>query len=156
MLARLKPVLTPQILASIGAVLAGIICVILAEYGDMHWIRLVGAILIAGGGTAIGMYTGLADPRMLRIPGWLRSYRVTFALIATAMIVVPSVAVLVGAFIGLLRETETTRDGLLLSLGTAIALLMLAGTVLTAAISVRAIIAAGREQPRPSGEAVEE
>jgi hypothetical protein len=46
MLDRLKPVLTPQILASIGAVLAGVICVILAEYGDMHWIRLVGAILI--------------------------------------------------------------------------------------------------------------
>jgi chromate transport protein ChrA len=93
---------------------------------------------------------------MLRIPAWLRSYRVTFALIATALIVLPSLAVLVGAFIGLLRETDATRDGALLASGVLVALLLLAGTIFTAAISVRSIIAAGREQPRPNGETVEE
>jgi hypothetical protein len=155
MLARLKPVLTPPILISIGAVLLGILCVILAEYGDMHWIRLVGAILISGGGTSIGIYTGLADPRMLRIPRWLRLYRVTFALIATALIVLPALAVLVGALVGLLRDTDASRSTTLLALGTTIALLMLAATLVTAAVSVRAVITAGREQPRPSGERVE-
>jgi hypothetical protein len=156
MLARLKPILTLPLIGSLAAVVLGIVCVIVAEYGHLHWIRIIGAILISGGGTAFGIYTGLADPRMLRIPEWLRSYRVTFALLTTALLVIPVVAVLLGAITGLAGDTATSRDTGLLVLGTIVVLLMLAALVATTAISVNAIIRAGREQPRPSGEALED
>jgi hypothetical protein len=152
MLARLKPIMTKHLMIAFAHVIVGIGVVIIAEWQHLHWLRLVGAILISGGGTIIGVYTGLADPRMLRVPEWLKSWRVTAALVTTLIITLPAVAVLIGVFAGLFRDTPTARDAGMLAFGAIVALLMLALTALLAVVAIRSIIHAGREQPRPSEE----
>lgn len=155
MLERLKPIMTRPLLLSLGAALAGIVVFIIAEMVPVHELRLVGASLVAGGGTGIGIYTGLADPRMLRIPAVLRDWRVALGALAALLMVAPVLAVLIAALVGLTANTAQARDGGALALGALVSILMLFGTTAITVASVRAIIRAGTEQPRPSGNVAE-
>jgi hypothetical protein len=147
--------MTKPLLLSLLASVIGMVVFIVAEFGGVHEVRLLGAILIAGGGTGIGIYTGLADPRMLRIPPLLRSWRVGAGILAALLMVLPVVAVLLAALFGMAADTAEARDGGALALGVVISLLMLAGVAIVAIASMRAIIRAGTELPRPSGDAAE-
>lgn len=155
MLERLKPIVTTPLLLSLLASFTGMVVFIVAEFGGVHELRLAGAILIAGGGTGIGIYTGLADPRMLRIPPLLRSWRVGVGVLAALLMVLPVAAVLIAALFGMTGDTTEARDSGAIALGVAISLLMLAGITAVAVASIRSIIRAGTELPRPSGDASE-
>jgi uncharacterized membrane protein len=152
---RLKPIMTKPLLVSLAASVAGMAVFIVAELGGVHALRLVGAFLIAGGGTGIGIYTGLADPRVLRIPPAVRSWRVGLGVAAALLMVLPVIAVLAGALFGMFGDTAEPRDGSAVALGVVVSLLMLIGMAGVSVAGIRAIIRAGTELPRPSGDASE-
>lgn len=152
MLERAKPLMTRNLLLSVAAVVVGIIIVAIAEFAPLHEVRVIGAGLIAGGGVAIGIFTGLADPRSLRVPATLRSWRVGLGVAAAALMVLPVAVVLVATLFGMGADTAEARSGSTNALGVVISLALLAATAVVAVASIRAIIRAGTEPPRTSAD----
>jgi len=137
---------------SIASIALGIILVLIAEFGEVHETRIFGAALITGGGTGIGIHTGLADPRAWR--GWtlLRSRRLVLALVGTALAVLPVLVVLAGALVGVAGDADGDRGGLALLLGVLVAVAMALAVLATALVSVKAMTRAVAERPRVGGD----
>jgi hypothetical protein len=133
---------------SIVSTVAGIALIAIAEFGDVHEARVFGATLILLGGTGIGTHTGLADPRRLRVPGWLTRWRGAIGAIVTALVVAPPVIVLVRLIFG----PNGGSGGILARvLGAAIGLAMLVATLLAAYLSISSITRAAGERPEEQG-----
>jgi hypothetical protein len=136
--------------ASIAAFVVGAVLILIAEVGGVDQARVFGAALIALGGVGIGMDTGLADPRRLRVPEWLRHWRSTIGVVATVLAVAPVLVVLLGILAGIFGDETGDRSGLLMAVGAIISILMLAAVVATALISVQSIVRAARGVPSPN------
>jgi hypothetical protein len=123
---------------------------LVAEVGGVDQTRVFGAALIALAGIGIGIDTGLADPRKLRVPEWLRHWRSTIGVIAAVLAVTPVVIVLLGLLAGIFGDTAEGRSGVLMAIGAIIAILMLIAVVATALISIQSIVRAARGVPSPN------
>jgi hypothetical protein len=146
-LARLKPIWDNALPLSIASTVIGIVLILLAEFGDVHEVRVFGAILITNGGIGLGIHTGLADPRKLRVPDWLRQWRSAIAVTSTVLVVAPAVVVLVGLLLGTFGDADGNRDGLLMALGLLIGIAMLAAVLATSILSIKSMLRASNEPP---------
>jgi hypothetical protein len=140
---------------SIGSVIVGIILVLLAELGDVHETRIFGALLISGGGLGIGAHTGLADPRTLRVPGWLRDWRAVIGVIAAWLVILPALIVLGMAMTGVFRDGGD-RNTATLALGALIVALMGVAVLLVGLAGLWRIIDAANDNPAEQGASAQE
>src|SRR5688572_31793298 len=101
---RLRPLLDHLLPTSIATVVVGIVLVLVSELGDIHELRVFGAALISGGGLGIGTETGLADPRKLRAPDWMRSWRAVLGIAAGWLAILPVLIVLAMALAGVFGD----------------------------------------------------
>ena len=143
---RLLALLLDNMLASsVGSFVLGVVLVLIAEFGDIHEARIFGAGLISSAGIGFGIATGLADPRKLSVPEWLKSWRATIGVIAAALAIAPAIVVLGGVLVGTFGDADGNRSGTMLVTGFLVALLMLLATAVTGGISIRAITQAANE-----------
>ena len=139
------PLLEHIVPSSIASFVIGVILVLIAEVGEVHETRIFGAGLITGAGIGFGIATGLADPRKLQIPEWLKHWRSAIGITAAILALAPAVIVLGGVLIGAFGDAEGNRSGAMLALGFIVALLMLLATLITGGISIRAIARAANQ-----------
>ncbi len=125
------------IYASSVVVAVGVLLIVVGAIAEWGWTRIVGATLITVGGTALGILIAFVEPRRQRLHARLRTQRTTIAMIAAVLLALPVVLALVAAFIGLVAGSGN-RSGGLLAAGTVIALFLLAATVFSTLIAIRA------------------
>jgi len=147
---RLRPLFAHLLPISIGSVIVGIILVLIAELGDVHALRIFGALLITNGGLGIGAETGLADPRKLRVPSWMRDWRAFIGLVAGLLAVIPVVIVLAMGLGGIFGEAAD-RSSLMLALGALVLVVLAVSVLLTGIVSLRAILRAANQNPAEQG-----
>ena len=127
----------------------GVAGLIISELGGVHQLRVFAAGLVALGGIGLGIDAGLAPPRTLRTPAWLRSRRAVIGIISTVLAIAPAVTALVALLAGLAGDADNDRSSLLLFLGALIGALMLAATLLTGGMTIVRINRAANDQPNP-------
>ncbi len=143
-------------LVSAVAFAVGVAGLLISELGDVHQIRVFAAALISLAGVGFGIDTGLADPRTLRVPAWLRSRRAAIGIISTVVAIAPAVVALVALLVGLAGNAGDDRSAMLLVLGALIGALMLAATLATGGLTIARIARAANEQPNPGNPATVE
>jgi hypothetical protein len=136
---------TNLLISSIAATAVGIVLVLLAEFGGVHAVRFIGAGLVTTGGVGIGIDTGLADPRKLRVPPAVRRWRVALGLVALLLVVVPALIVLLGVVVGLYGDAHHNRSAVLATFGGIIGGLLFLAVITTSVISARSMVRAGTE-----------
>ena len=152
---RLRPLLDHLLPISIGSVAVGIILVLIAELGDVHELRIFGAALISGGGLGIGTETGLADPRKLRVPDWMRSWRAVLGIAAGWLAILPVLIVLGMALAGVFGDGGE-RNAATLALGALIIVLMAAAVLIAGIASLWRIYDASNDDPSEQGASASE
>lgn len=155
-LARLKPLWEHLFETSVATFVAGVLLVLISEFGDVHETRIFGAGAIVTGALGLGTYVGLGAPGRYRVPAWLTQWRSAIAVIATVLVVAPAVVVLLGLLAGAFGDADGERDGLVNALGVLVGLLMLAATLATSILSIRVALRAANEPPETMGEAGED
>ena len=140
---------------SIASVVLGIALVLLAELGDVHEARVFGAALISGGGLGIGTHTGLADPRKLSAPSWLRDWRAVLGIAAGWLAILPVLIVLGMALAGVFGDGGD-RDSLTLALGALIIFLMAVAVLVAGLASLWRIYDASNDDPTEQGASASE
>ncbi len=121
-----------------GAVVAvGVLAIVVGAIAGWGWTRIVGATLITVGGTVLGALVAFVEPRRQRPHARLRALRATIAIIAAVLLVLPVVAALVAALIGLFAGGGD-RSGGLLAAGALVGLFLLAATVFSTLVAIRA------------------
>ena len=124
-------------IAAGACVAVGVLLIVVGVIASWGWTRIIGAGLITVGGGVLGVVLGLAEPRRQRLRARIIERRVVIAVIVTLILVLPVVLALVAVVIGLFGGGD--RSAGLLIVGTIIALFLLAATVLSAVIAVRAV-----------------
>ena len=152
---RLRPLFTNMLPISIASVVVGIILVLIAELGNVHELRIFGAALISGGGLGIGTETGLADPRKLRVPEWVRDWRAVLGIAAGWLAILPVLIVLGMALAGVFGDGGD-RNAATLALGTLIILLMGAAVLVAGLASLWRIYDASNDAPSKQGASAED
>jgi hypothetical protein len=147
---RLRPLLDHLLPTSIGSVVLGIALVLISELGDIHELRIFGAALISGGGLGIGTATGLADPRKLRVPDWIKSWRAVLGIAAGWLAILPVLVVLVMSLAGVFGDGGD-RDSLTLGLGALVIILMGLAVLAAGLASLWRIYDASNDQPGEQG-----
>ena len=143
---RLLALLLDNMLASsIGSFVLGVVLVLIAEFGNIHETRIFGAGLISSAGIGFGIATGLADPRKLSVPEWLKSWRAAIGVTAAVLAIAPAIVVLGGVLVGTFGDADGNRSGAMLVVGFLVGLAMLLATAVTGGISIRAIARASNE-----------
>lgn len=140
-------------LVSAVAFALGVAGLLVSELGEVHELRVFAAAFISLAGVGFGIDTGLADPRTMRVPGWLRSRRAAIGVISTLAAIAPAVAALVALLAGMAGDAGTDRDAALMVLGVLIGALMLAATLATGGLTVARITRAASEKPSPGNPA---
>ncbi|MDQ6601145.1 MAG: hypothetical protein M3Z19_00305 [Chloroflexota bacterium] len=125
------------IYASSAVVAVGVLLIVVGAIAEWGWTRIVGATLITVGGTALGILIAFVEPRRQRLHARLRAQRTVIAMVAAILLVLPVVLALVAALIGLVAGSGN-RGGGLLAAGAVIALFLLAATIFSTLIAVRA------------------
>ena len=140
-LAMIQPDDTAQqrrlIYVSSAVVAVGIVVIVVGVIAGWGWTRIVGASLITVGGIALGILIAFVEPRRQRLHARLRAQRTTIAIIAAVILVLPVVAALIAALIGLFTGTGS-RSGGLLAAGAIIGVFLLAATIFSTLIAIRA------------------
>jgi hypothetical protein len=147
---RLRPLLDNLLPTSVATVVVGILLVLVSELGDIHELRIFGAALISGGGLGIGTATGLADPRTLRVPDWVRSWRAVLGIAAGWLAILPVLIVLAMALAGVFGDGGD-RDSLTLILGALIIILMGVAVLVAGLASLWRIYDASNDRPGEQG-----
>lgn len=147
---RLRPLLDHLLPTSIASVVVGFVLVLISELGDIHELRVFGAALISGGGLGIGTETGLADPRKLRVPDWMRSWRAVLGIAAGWLAILPVLIVLAMALGGVFNDGGD-RNSLTLALGALIIVLMGAAVLVSGLASLWRIYDASNDRPGEQG-----
>jgi hypothetical protein len=147
---RLRPLLDHLLPISIGSVVVGIILVLISELGDIHELRIFGAALISGGGLGIGTDTGLADPRKLRVPDWMKSWRAVLGIAAGWLAILPVLIVLAMALAGPFSDGGD-RSSLTLATGVLIIVLMGLSVIVAGLLSLWRIYDASNDRPAEQG-----
>jgi hypothetical protein len=147
---RLRPLLDHLLPISIGSVVVGIILVLISELGDIHELRIFGAALISGGGLGIGTDTGLADPRKLRVPDWMKSWRAVLGIAAGWLAILPVLIVLAMALAGPFSDGGD-RSSLTLAAGVLIIVLMGLSVIVAGLLSLWRIYDASNDRPAEQG-----
>lgn len=124
--------------AALAGVAIGVLLIVIGAIADWGWTRIVGAMLITVGGGTLGTLVGLSAPHRQQARAWIIERRTLIALIAAAIIVVPVILALVAAVIGLFARGGG-RGGAALAGGTVIALFLLAASLFSALIAIRAV-----------------
>jgi hypothetical protein len=145
-----RPVLTNLLPISIGTVVVGIILVLIAELGDVHELRIFGAGLISLGALGIGTATGLADPRNLSAPEWLRDWRAVLGIAAGWLVLLPVLIVLVMALTGVFGDGGDRSVATLVA-GAVIIILMAASVLVAGLASLWRIYDASNDKPAEQG-----
>ena len=152
---RMRPLMDNLLPISIGSVVLGIILVLVAELGDVHELRIFGAGLISLGGLGIGTETGLADPRKLSAPKWLRDWRAVLGIAAGWLAILPVLIVLAMALAGVFGDGGT-RNAATLALGALIILLMGVAVLVAGVASFWRIYDASNDKPSEQGASAKE
>ena len=154
-MSRLRPLLAHLLPISIGSVVIGIILVLIAELGDVHELRIFGALLITNGGLGIGMHTGLADPRKLQAPSWVRDWRAVLGIAAGWLAILPVLIVLGMALVGVFGDGGD-RSTATLVLGALIILLMAIAVLVAGVASLWRVYDASNDVPSEQGASASE
>ncbi|MDQ2786796.1 MAG: hypothetical protein M3Y58_17540 [Chloroflexota bacterium] len=125
------------IYGSSAVVAVGVLLIVVGAIAGWGWTRIVGATLITVGGVVLGALIAFIEPRRQQVHGWLRAQRMTIAIIAAVILVLPVVLALVAALIGLFAG-ESNRSGGLLTAGAIIGVFLLAATIFCTMIALRA------------------
>lgn len=128
-------------IAAAVAAVVGLGLILLSELGGVDQARVFGAALITVGGIGLGVLAGLGEVRPGQWLGRLRAQRVALGMALAVVLVLPVLAGLVGALVGL---ASAGGNGAVVATGAVIALLMLAGTGGALGMSIQAIRQAGR------------
>jgi ABC-type multidrug transport system permease subunit len=94
-------------------------------------------VLITVAGTVLGALIAFVEPRRQRLHARLRAQRTTVAIIAAVILTLPVVVALVAALIGLFAGGGN-RSGGLLAIGTIIGIFLLAATLFSTLVAIRA------------------
>jgi len=125
------------IYASSAVVAVGVLLIVVGAIAGWGWTRIVGATLITVGGTVLGALIAFVEPRRQRLHARLRAERTTIAIIAAVLLVLPVVAALIAALVGLFVGSGN-RSGRLLTAGAIIGIFLLAATIFSTLIAIRA------------------
>ena len=145
-MARLQMLWKQRVPLSATAAAIGILTVVVSELGDVHELRVFGALLISFGGIGLGIDAGLGSRARPRAIQRFLSWRVTLAVTATLLLTFPIVFALVAALIGSVSGS-TDRDGLLVATGAVVAASMLGASVVAGVAAARAVAGAQRGEP---------
>jgi len=148
---RLRPLVQHLLPLSIGSTLLGMALILIAELGEVAELKVFGAGCISLGGFGIGTATGLADPRNLRVPDWLRSWRAVLGIAAGWLAILPVLIVLVMALPGVVRDGGE-RSPLTLAVGAVIIILMALAVIVSGIASLWRIYDASNDHPSEQGE----
>jgi|GEM_PF-1058597 len=132
---------------SIAVFALGFAGLLISELGDVHQLRVFAAGLISLGGVGIGIDTGLADPRTLRVPDWMRSRAAVIGVVSTVAAIAPAVVALVAMVGGINGADGLDRSDVAIALGLLIGFLMLIATLMTGGLTVLRIVRAAGESP---------
>ncbi len=125
------------IYASSVVVAVGVLLIVVGAIAGWGWTRIVGATLITVGGIVLGTLVAFVEPRRQQVHTWLLMHRMTIAIIAAVILVLPVVLALVAALIGLFGGGSNRSVGLLAA-GTIIGVFLLAATIFCTVIAIRA------------------
>jgi peptidoglycan/LPS O-acetylase OafA/YrhL len=125
------------IYASSAIVAVGVLLIVVGAIAGWGWTRIVGATLITVGGIVLGALVAFVEPRRQRVQTRLRAQRTTIAIIAAIILALPVVVALVAALIGLFTGSGH-RSGGLLATGAIIGVFLLAATLFSTLIAIRA------------------
>jgi len=125
------------IYATSAVVAVGILVIVVGALVGWGWTRVIGATLITIGGIALGTLVAFVEPRRQRLHARLRAQRTTIAIVAAVLLALPVVVALVASLIGLFTGGGN-RSGGLLAGGGLIGLFLLAATVFSTLIAIRA------------------
>jgi len=125
------------IYASSAVVAAGVLVIVVGALAGWGWTRIIGATLVTVGGIALGTLVAFVEPRRQRLHARVRAQRTTIAIVAAALLALPVVVALVAGLIGLFTGSGN-RGGGLLAAGSVIGLFLLAATVFSTLIAIRA------------------
>ncbi len=121
----------------IAAVALGVALIIAGAIAGWGWTRLIGATLIVIGGGGLGIVIGLFEPRRQRLRAAWHARRRVIAVALGVILVLPVVLALGAGVIGLFLRNDSGSTALA-SGGTVLALALLAATVASAIIALRA------------------
>lgn len=122
--------------ASVALIVIGVLAITVGNLAGWGWTRIIGATLISVGGLGVGALVALIDPRRERVRVAIARRRTTIALVAAVVLVLPVILVLVAALAGLFAGGGGAA---LRAVGALIAVFLLAVSVASAVIAVRAI-----------------
>ncbi|HEY8291962.1 MAG TPA: hypothetical protein VIG44_05720 [Thermomicrobiales bacterium] len=125
------------IYASSAVVAVGVLLIVVGAIAGWGWTRIVGATLITVGGIVLGVLVAFVEPRRQRVHARLRAQRTTIAIIAAIILVLPVVVALIASLIGLFTGTDN-RSGGLLAAGAIIGVFLLAATIFSTLVAIRA------------------
>ncbi|MCA1666007.1 MAG: hypothetical protein LC793_01085 [Thermomicrobia bacterium] len=125
------------IAASSAVVAVGIAVIVVGAIAGWGWTRVIGALLITVGGIALGTLIAFVEPRRQQLRAHLLAQRTTIAVIAAVLLVLPVVVALGASFIGLVVGSGN-RSGALLTAGALIGLFLLAATLFSTLVALRA------------------
>lgn len=122
--------------ASLIAVAAGIVVIILGVIAGWGQTRLPGAILISAGAAGGGAVIGLSHPVRSEIWARLNRWRAWIALASAVVITLPALIAMGSATFGPLAGRNTSGNTALVAVGVLIGFLFLTGTLLAAILAV--------------------
>lgn len=123
---------------SVAAVVVGVLLIVVGALADWGWTRIIGATLITVGGGVLGTLVGLGAPHRARIRAGIVEQRTVIAVIAAVVLALPVILALVAALVGPFAKSGG-RDAAALAGGTAIALFLLAASMFSTLIAIRAV-----------------
>jgi hypothetical protein len=146
---------TEQRAASLGicaaVVAVGVLLIAIGEVAEWGWTRLIGAGLISIGSVLAGVLVGWSEPVRPRIADALRHWSRALVLVLAAIIVAPLLAGLLLGLGGMVTD-DASDDVLLLVVGIAIIVLMLAITAVTVWLALSlALRSLGRSPAEQNG-----
>ena len=134
--------------ATAASVVVGVLVIVVGNLAGWGWTRIIGATMISIGGLGFGIVIGLVEPRRERLHTVIARQRTTIAIAIAVILVLPVVAVLVAAVIGLFsgdsRSTGAASGAGLRIGGTLVGLFLLVASVASTGIAVRATQRADR------------
>lgn len=132
------------------ALALGVGTIVAGELAGWGWARLVSAALASVGGIALGANLGLGQPGRQRLRSWLRRRAMLLSSLLAAVMVLPPIAALAAVAAGVISAPGGGRAITLALGGTALAVAMLAATLVVTLIALRSIHDAARATPSSS------
>lgn len=132
------------------AVILGVSIIVAGELAGWGWARLVSAAFISAGGIALGVTFGLRQPGKKWLRGWLARWSLPLLSILAAVMVLPAVAALAAVAAGAVSVSGNGRVIALALGGLALAVTMLAATLVVTLTALRSIHDAARATPSSS------